>query len=158
MEPDVEGLRTEYLFTIIGELDFGSLHQFGETPLGTRRIGGIAGGTFNGPKLAGQVLPGFGDWMVVRDDGTSVGDIRMALQTDGGELILASYKAKLKITPEVHARLRSGGAVDPSEYYLRSSPSLETASLEHGWLNDIVTVGRGTITDTGFTNTVFAVL
>jgi hypothetical protein len=54
--------------------------------------------------------------------------------------------------------VRAGEPVDESEYYLRSAPAFEAACAEDGWLNDIVSVGIGTLTKAGFTNTVFAVL
>ena len=33
------------------------IRDLGETPLGRRRIIGIAGGTFSGPRLSGRILP-----------------------------------------------------------------------------------------------------
>jgi hypothetical protein len=151
-------LRGELVFTLEGQVDFNSVHQLGDTPVGSRLVGGIAGGSFEGPRIRGEILPGYGDWMIVRPDGVRIGDIRMALRTHDGEIILVSYRAVMKVSPEVHASVRAGERVDESEYYLRSAPVFETASTEYGWLNEIVSVGIGTLTQAGFTNTVFAVL
>ena len=40
----------------------------------------MSGGTFEGAKLKGTVLPG-GDWIIRRPDGSSVLDVRIILQT-----------------------------------------------------------------------------
>ena len=41
-----------------------------------------------GPELSGKLLPGASaDWQIVLPDGTSFGDIRYTLQTDGGDLL-----------------------------------------------------------------------
>jgi Protein of unknown function (DUF3237) len=45
-----------------------------------------AGGTFTGPTMEGTlVTAGSADWQTVRPDGTSIGDIRYTLETNGGE-------------------------------------------------------------------------
>jgi len=49
----------------------------GATPGGNRRIGLVAGGTFEGPKLRGTVLPGGADWIIVRPDGATTLDVRI---------------------------------------------------------------------------------
>ena len=54
-------LRSEQLFEIQAER--GEIQQLGETPRGSRLIAPVAGGTFSGPKLRGDVLPGAGDWL-----------------------------------------------------------------------------------------------
>jgi hypothetical protein len=59
----------------------------GATPHGNRRIYYIKGGTFAGPKLKGEVLPGGGDWLVIRPDDTWKLDVRETLRTDDGQLI-----------------------------------------------------------------------
>ena len=46
----------------------------------------VSGGTFDGPKLKGTVLPG-ADWIVRRPDGSSVLDVRIILQTDDAQKI-----------------------------------------------------------------------
>jgi hypothetical protein len=40
----------------------------GETPYGGRRIARFAGGSFDGPRLRGKVLPGGGGWILLRRD------------------------------------------------------------------------------------------
>ena len=60
-------IRTTHLFTMT--LDVGGMQPIGATPSGNRRIGLVAGGTFEGARLRGKVLPGGADWIIVRPDG-----------------------------------------------------------------------------------------
>jgi Protein of unknown function (DUF3237) len=60
-------LRTELLFELRVELE--EPQDVGATPRGNRRIFYIKGGTFAGPKIKGEVLPGGADWLVIRPDG-----------------------------------------------------------------------------------------
>ena len=39
------------------------------TPIGERRIAKVTGGSFAGPELKGTILPGGGDWLLLRADG-----------------------------------------------------------------------------------------
>jgi hypothetical protein len=45
------------------------IQKLGQTPYGERRIINILGGTVEGPKLKGKILPGGADWQIVRADG-----------------------------------------------------------------------------------------
>ena len=58
-------INTEFLFTISLEIQVFSL---GDTPYGGRRIFHFNGGSFEGPKLKGRVLPGGGGWSLIRRD------------------------------------------------------------------------------------------
>jgi hypothetical protein len=40
-------------------------------------------------------------------------------------------------------RLLAGEAVDPSLYYMRTTPLFETGDARYAWLNRIVCVGTG---------------
>jgi hypothetical protein len=42
------------------------IQKLGNTPYGERRIIDILGGTVEGPKLKGKILPGGADWQIVR--------------------------------------------------------------------------------------------
>ena len=151
-------IQTELLFDLSMELDQGTLQQVGMTPRGTRLIGYIKGGTFTGPRLKGDLLPGGGDWLLIRPDGVRELDVRLTLRTDDGHLIYMAYRGLFRITPELLQRIIQGEAVDTSAYYLRSTPVFETAAEQYGWLNQIVTVGVGTRIPTGLQYTVYTIL
>ncbi len=130
----------------------------GLTPRGRRHIVSIKGGRFEGPTLRGDVLPGGGDWMLVRPNGVAEVDIRATGRTDEGDLIYAQYRGLFRATPEVMQRIGRREWVDPSEYYFRVTATYETASEKHGRLNQVLAVGVGTFTDYGIKLALYDVL
>jgi hypothetical protein len=76
-------LQSELLMDLI--LDTQPANNIGSIGV-NRVIVPVSGGTFDGPKLKGTVLPG-ADWIVRRPDGSSVLDVRIILQTDDAQKI-----------------------------------------------------------------------
>jgi len=135
-------LQSRHLFDI--SLSLLAAHEIGKTPVGTRRIVPVSGGTFKGERLNGSVQPNAGaDWVLMRADGSVQLDVRLTLKTDDGHLIFMSYRGIRNSTPEIAKRLANGEAVDPTQYYFRTAPVFETASDQYGWLNNIIAVGVG---------------
>ena len=150
-------VKTALLFETSADLDIPQ--DIGATPHGTRRIISVTGGSFAGPKPQGEVLPGGGDWLVVRPDGACELDVRATLRTDDGHLIYTSYRGMLHAPPEIMQRMRQGERdIDPSEYYCRTTPVFETGSEKYDWLNRIISVGVGRFTQTGVAYTMYAIL
>lgn len=137
-------LKSEFLMEFSADLDEGL--EIGETPHGNRRIVYITGGEFEGPKLKGQVLPGGGDWLLIRPDGAGELDVRATLRTDDGHLIYSFYRG-----------IFHGGA-GGSDIYFRTTPYYETSSEKYGWLNRIVAVGVGTFGQSRVTYKVYTIL
>ncbi len=152
------GVATELLFEMRVDLDQEAGQVVGATPYGTRLIGYITGGTFAGPRLQGDVLPGGGDWLLVRADGVRAPDVRLTLRTEDGQLIYMSYRGIMRMPPELLQRILQGEVVDPSQYYLRTAPFFETAAEQYSWLNQLLAVGVGIRTPTGLTYAVYAIL
>ena len=148
-------LRSEFLMQMSAELE--DSQQVGETPVGGRRIVYVKSGRFAGAALKGQVLPGGGDWVLVRKDGVSQLDVRITLRTDDGALIYVTYRGISTMTPEVRQRILNGEVVNPSEYYFRTTPVFETAAEKYAWLNKLVAVGVGRRTRTGVEYSVYAI-
>src|SRR5947209_15846740 len=63
------------------------VQKIGAVPHGPRVTAPIASGHFEGPRLRGKVLPGGGDWTLLRGDGVLELDLRLTLETDDGALI-----------------------------------------------------------------------
>jgi muconolactone delta-isomerase len=126
------------------EATVGDPLDLGTTPLGQRRIVPLTGGTFTGPELSGKLLPGVSaDWQTILSDGTALGDIRYALQTDGGDLLSVQSRGVRHGSAEVLSRLGRGEHVDASEYIFRTSTQIETAAADLEWLNKGVFIGVG---------------
>jgi steroid delta-isomerase-like uncharacterized protein len=134
-----------------------SVLDVGATPAGHRRIVRVEGGAFAGPRLRGNVIPGGGDWVLERTDGSRRLDVRVTLRTDDGALIYAQYGGVFHASPEVFQRLTAGEAVDDSAYYFRTAPVFETAAPRYAWLNRLLAVGYGRRTRTQVAYNVYAI-
>ena len=117
--------------------------KLGAVPQGTRVIAAIAGGTFEGPRLRGKVLPGGGDWTLLRPDGVLELDLRITLETDDGALISMSSFGLRHGPAEVLAALSRGESVDPSKYYFRTAPRFETSAPKYAFLNRVLAIASG---------------
>jgi hypothetical protein len=149
-------IRTQHLLTL--RLAVSGMQPIGDTPAGNRRIGLVAGGTFEGPKLKGTVLPGGSDWIIGRPDGVTALDVRIVLQTDDGAAIALTYKGLRHGPAEVMRKVDSGQFVDPSDYYFRIAITFETASPKYGWLNKAFGIGTGSRPPEGPVYEIFEVL
>lgn len=125
------------------EITLAPPQELGAAPLGRRRIVPITGGRFRGERLAGRVLPGGADWQIVRGDGVSQLEARYTLETDDGALVYVRNVGLRHGPPEVLARLSAGEPVDPSLYYMRTTPSFETGAVKYQWLNRVVCIATG---------------
>jgi hypothetical protein len=117
--------------------------ELGTTPAGRRRIVSILGGTFEGPGLRGQVLPGGADWQIVQPDGLTHLDSRYTLQTDEGAFIYVQNGGVRHAPPDVMSRLLAGEAVDPALVYFRTRPTFETAAPSLQYLTRDLFIGVG---------------
>lgn len=112
-------------------------------PQGTRGILGVTGGTFEGPRIKGTLVPPGGDWFTVRASGVLKLDVRLLLNTEDGANILLSYSGV--------AVPREGGGMD-----IRVAPLFEAPEGPYSWLNDIQAVGFGELLDGGVRYDIYA--
>jgi muconolactone delta-isomerase len=126
------------------EATLGEPLDVGDTAAGHRRIVPLTGGTFTGPELSGELVPGASaDWQTIKPDGTAIGDIRYTLQTGAGEILYVQSHSVRHGSAEVLDRLARGEAVDASEYVFRTVTQIETAAPALHWLNQGVFVAVG---------------
>jgi hypothetical protein len=149
-------IRTAHLMTLT--LSVGGMQAIGATPGGNRRIGLVSGGSFQGERLHGTVLPGGADWIVVRGDGATTLDVRLVLETDDKALIGMTYRGLRHGPAEVMERLNRGEVVDSSQYYFRTAIMFETAAAKYDWLNRIFAIGTGRRPPEGPVYEIFEVL
>jgi hypothetical protein len=128
----VDSLPVEYLFTLRLEAAMDEAYHIRGGPAGRRFIAAVTGGTFDGPKIRGRVAPlTGGDWVTVRPDKSSRLDVRLVLLTDDDATIYMHY----------------GGIATGSR--LRTAPYFETGDGRYAWLNNVQTVGIGTVEPSG---------
>lgn len=114
-------------------LETSPTQELGATPQGTLTIFPVTGGTFEGERLRGRVLPGGGDWVTAHGDGTLSLDLRVTLETDDGSLIHMTFT----------------GVRDDANHYFHTAPRFETAAVKYAFLNRLLAVGIGEIRPDG---------
>jgi hypothetical protein len=108
----------------------------GESKRGVRRVIPITGGTFSGPKIKGEVLPGGEDWQLVRPDGDTELNARYLLKTDDDIVIQVINQALM----HVPAKDEEGG------FYVKSVIDLEAPNdSKYDYLNHAIFLGTLTI-------------
>jgi hypothetical protein len=105
----------------------------GKGKYGERRVIPITGGTIEGPRLQGEVLPGGADWQLVRADGDIELEARYPVRASDGALIQVCNRCLMHVPP---------GTTDPRQIYSRSAPVFEAPSDgPHAWLNHSIFIG-----------------
>lgn len=141
---DLPVVSCTHLFRMHAELNLAL--DAGEGPLGRRILNSIAAGSFEGSKLRGNLVPGTGDWMLIRRDGVMVVDARVVLKTDDDAIIHMSYGGRISIPSKLLQDARDPDRrhlIDPAEYYFRTTPIFETGAAQYAWLNNVVCLGVG---------------
>jgi hypothetical protein len=136
----------------------GPAQKIGAAPHGVRAATAIVAGTFEGPRVRGKVLPGGGDWTLLRSDGVLELDLRVTLETDDGALIYMTSFGVRHGPPDVLAALSRGEAVDPSAYYFRTTPRFETSAPQYAFLNRLIAIASGDRRANGPTYTIEEIL
>lgn len=156
------GLSGDYMCAVEFHVA-GGIIALGASPWGEQRMGYVTGGTFDGPRLSGDVLPGGGNWSragrIEPDRSVGTFDARAVWRTHDNALIYVTYSGRSVIPDDVRAAFAdpAAPAVDPARYYLRIAPVFECADPRYAWLNTLLAVGIGERTSLGARHRIFAV-
>lgn len=115
----------------------------GQVDGGQRRFIEITGGTVYGPKLQGEVMHGGGDWQTVFSGGFTDILARYFLKLTDGTIVEVTNPGVRVASETVITQLSQGEAVDPSEYYFRTTPTFKVAGEKYSWMTRHVFVARG---------------
>ena len=116
--------------------------ELGEISGVKKRIVPITGGSFEGPKIKGIVIPGGADWQYTRPDGVAVLEARYTLKTDDGRLITVENHGFRHGVPGLAAMIASGRRVPRSQYYFVTAPVFEASDDGLAWLTKAIFVGE----------------
>jgi hypothetical protein len=117
------------------------------SPLGERVCWQITTGSLKGPRIDAQLANPGTDWMRMGSDGLRRPDLRAALQTDDGELILFSYDLGMIRSDEAFLdALATGSATGFDDQYMRIAPRFQVASGRYAWLQESLFIGAGRLT------------
>lgn len=115
--PEVAPLTTEFVYEAVVSID--APVNVGPTPHGGRLYIPITGGSFVGPKIRGEVLPGGADWQTVRPDGVTEADALYSMRTDDGTVII----------------VRNQGVIARGGAYMRTALRFDAPEGPYAWLN-----------------------
>jgi hypothetical protein len=118
-----DGLKSEFLMDII-------LDTQPSVSLGPRTVVAVTGGTFEGPRLRGNVLSPGADWPLAVTPNLRVLDVRTLLVTDDEQRIYMTYRGIIYSPP-----------AGQGQRYWRTTPVFETDSKKYEWLTQAVFVG-----------------
>ena len=133
-------MKLEYLMTYRAELK--PPVDVGAGPNGTRQVYDVTGGTFEGPRLRGTLLPSGADWIQVGADGMGRLDVRATFATDDGAHIYLQYFGVLDLAAALK-KFERGESTDYGDIYFMTAPRFETGDERYAWLNRIVAVAEG---------------
>ncbi len=155
--PDLEFLFEARVKLHLPAMDVGAMSD------GQRVIYLIKGGTFEGPRLRGRVVPDAGgDWIRIRPDGAGLLDVRFCLETHDKALIYVYWQGRCWSAPEDAAyAFDVEKPDDPAgawRYYFRAAPLFETGDARYAWLNNIIAVTKSRTGDGGPIHRVFTVI
>jgi hypothetical protein len=116
----------------------------GETGAGLRRVVPILGGTVEGPRLSGRVVPGGADFQILRADGVMELEAKYVLEAADGALIYVVNRGLRHGPADAVEKLMRGEFVDSKIIYFRAAPTFETAAPEYKWMMRSLFVCTGT--------------
>lgn len=120
--------KTEHLWD--AKVKIASAIVLGQSKYGMRQVIPITGGTFEGSRIKGVVLPGGEDWQSIRPDGDAELYARYLLKTDDGFVIQVTNRALIH-TP------KTGG-----QPYIKSVIDLEAPKdSPYDYLNHAIFIG-----------------
>jgi Protein of unknown function (DUF3237) len=118
------------------------------TPRGSRQYWEMSEGTLTGSGIEASIAMPGSDWYTGSPDGFGRPDVRVALETDDGALILMHYTGLVEQTPAFVEAAGNDRATNWDDQYMRFAVTFETGAERYRWLNESLFVARGHILGT----------
>jgi Protein of unknown function (DUF3237) len=117
------------------DVTLSAILDFGATIEGKRRVIPITGGSFHGPAIRGNVVPGGADWNLQRSDGGGSVEAAYFLRTDDDVMIRI-------VNTGVSGGARPAPAADAAEmFFMYTHPVFEAPAGKYDWINRSMFVG-----------------
>ncbi|MBY5775290.1 DUF3237 domain-containing protein [Rhizobium leguminosarum] len=145
----MNSIELSHLFTLRLRVADQRIRFVGNLPSGRRVIAPIDGGDFEGERLRGSVLCDGADWARVGSDGVMEIDARVTLRTHDDSLIYIRYwgfglPRNANIGDTWVSECRTASSLD-----FHVSLRFETGTQGYAWLNHVIAIATGTITQEG---------
>jgi hypothetical protein len=141
-----EQIRTRALFRL--NMDIGRPLAVRDEDGSTRLVFSSAGGSFEGARLSGRILPVTGDWVNISNSMIEI-DVRVQLETSDGAIIYLTYDGVHRIDTSQNPLSEDGKPFVTGEGYFRVAPTFHTSDPRYKWLTGMSVLGLGTRLSTG---------
>lgn len=122
----------ELEFVVQLQVALGPSYSVGETPRGSRNVVPITGGTFEGPKMKGTIIPGGADYQMSGQGGRTEIEAIYSIKTDDGVYIHVRNNGIISM---------GTGSNGAPAFYFRTTPKFEApVDSKYAWLNNAVFV------------------
>lgn len=125
--PPTHNPASDYVFTIRATI--AEAMTVGATARGSIRAIPITGGTVEGDRLRGRVVPGGADWQRTRDDGVTELEATYAIELDDQTLVKVVNRGIIAAQTE-------------GERYFRTAVQFTAPAGPHAWLNEALFLCR----------------
>lgn len=132
--------KLEFLFSFSFSLRLPP-EVIGPVPEGVRANFYLAGGSVEGPRLNGKVLPVGADYLLIRKDGVGLLDVRATFETEDGALIYAPYLGTIDAGEDGYERFLQDNL--PPKMPVRNAPRFLTSHPNYAWINRLQCYGVG---------------
>jgi hypothetical protein len=142
---DMSPPQLSFAFRIVLQFDAGPRLRFEPAfQAGRRGFVAVQGGSIEGPRLNGRVLPhSGGDWPRLWQSGLVEFEAHYLLEATDGTPIYIHNRGLAYAIPEVQARIEAGAPVSAEETYCRVTPRFEVPAGPHDWLARTLLIGKG---------------
>jgi len=132
-------IQTEFIFEAKVTID--NTLVIGPSGRGRTQLVPITGGTFEGPRIKGTVVPGGADWQWIRPDGVMMIEARYTIKTDDGALISVFNSGMAHAIKNDEDKPKLGKSNRSSSFYARTVPCFDAPIGPYDWLNKSIFVG-----------------
>jgi hypothetical protein len=101
----------------------------------------VTAGEVSGPKMRGRLRTVGGDWLLLRNDGVGLLDVRATMELENGALIYTTYGGVVDLGPDAYNQFLKG--ILPPRPELRIAPRYHTSHPDYLWLNRVQCVEVG---------------
>jgi len=115
----------------------------GRGPFGARFICDISGGSFEGVRLRGSILPSGGASILSDPEGIGHLDVRLVFETHDGAYIYVQDHAVFATNDRIQEILAKGGETEYGDCYFMAQLRFETGSKGYQWVNRVMAVAEG---------------
>ena len=102
----------------------------------------VPSGSISGDDFTAKLIAPSGDWSRARSETVMQLDVRASAMLEDGSYMYLTYPGRVVMNEAVLAKMAAGEEIDGSEMYFTTTPSVDTNSPNHMWINDTMFVGQ----------------